>query len=54
MEHKYALDGFWIQKLDFKIRVDASRFTNLYEVREIINNIVLLAVRNNLGQKEVG
>jgi len=53
MEHKYALDEFWIQKLDFKRRVDASAFANLHEVRSIINNIFLLAVRNNLGQKEI-
>ena len=53
MERKYALDEFWIQKLDFKRRIDASRFSNLHEVQDIINNIFLLAVRNNLGQKEV-
>ena len=53
MEHKYALNEFWVQKLDFKRRVDASAFANLHEVRSIINNIFLLAVRNNLGQKEI-
>jgi hypothetical protein len=53
MGRKYALDEFWIQKLDFKRRIDASRFSNLHEVRDIINNIFLLAVRNNLGQKKV-
>ena len=53
MERKYAVDEFWIQKLDFKRRVDASTFANLHEVRSIINNIFLLAVRNNLGQKEI-
>ena len=53
MEHKYALHKFWIQKLDFKRRVNASAFANLHEVRSIINNIFLLAVRNNLGQKEI-
>jgi len=53
MEQKYALDEFWIQKLDFKRRVDASAFANLHEVRSIVNNIFLLVVRNNLGPKEV-
>ena len=53
MEQKYALDEFWIQKLDFKRRVDASAFSNLHEVRSIVNNIFLLVVRNNLGPKEV-
>ena len=53
MEQKYALDEFWIQKLDFKRRVDASAFANLHEVRSIVNNIFLLVVRNNLGSKEV-
>ena len=53
MEQKYALDEFWIQKLDFKRRVDASAFSNLNEVRSIVNNIFLLVVRNNLGSKEV-
>ena len=53
MEHKYALDEFWIQKLDFKRRVDAAAFANLHEVRAIVNNIFLLVVRNNLGPKEV-
>ena len=52
MEHKYALDEFWIQKLDFKRRVDAAAFANLHEVRAK-NNIFLLVVRNNLGPKEV-
>ena len=53
MEQKYALDEFWIQKLDFKRRVDAAAFANLHEVRSIVNNIFLLVVRNNLGPKEV-
>ena len=53
MEQKYALDKFWIQKLDFKRRVDAAAFSNLHEVRSIVNNIFLLVVRNNLGPKEV-
>jgi hypothetical protein len=53
MEQKYALDEFWIQKLDFKRRVDASAFANLHEVKSIVNNIFLLVVRNNLGPKEV-
>ena len=52
MEHKYALDEFWIQKLDFKRRVDAAAFANPHEVRAIVNNIFLLVVRNNLGPKE--
>ena len=37
MEQKYALDEFWIQKLDFKRRVDAAAFANLHEVRSILN-----------------
>ena len=45
--------SFWIQKLDFKRRVDAAAFSNLHEVRSIVNNIFLLVVRNNLGPKEV-
>ena len=53
MEHKYALNEFWVQKLDFKRRVDASAFANLHEVRSIINNTFLLAVRNNLHQKDI-
>ena len=53
MERKYAVDEFWIQKLDFKRRVDACAFSNLHEVRSIINNIFLLVVRNNLGSKQV-
>ena len=44
---------FWIQKLDFKRRVDAANFANLHEVRSIINNIFLLAVRNNPSQEEI-
>ena len=35
MEQKYAVDEFWIQKLDFKRRVDAAAFSNLHEVRSI-------------------
>ena len=53
MEHKYALDEFWIQKLEFKRRVDAAAFANLHEIRNIVNYIFLLVVRNNLGPKEV-
>ena len=53
MEQKYALEEFWIQKLDFKRRVDASAFAYLHEVRLILNNIFLLVVRNNLGCKEL-
>ena len=53
MEQKYALDEFWIQKLDFKRSFDAAAFSNLHEVRSIVNNIFLLVVRNNLGPKEV-
>ena len=53
MEHKYALDKIWIQKLDLKRRVDASAFANLHEVTSIINNIFLMAVRNNSGQKDI-
>jgi len=53
MEHKYALVEFWIEKLDYKRRVDAAIFANLHEVRSIINNIFLLAVRNSPGQKEI-
>ena len=45
---------FWIQKLDFKRRVDAANFANLHEVRSIyINNIFLLAVKNNPSQEEI-
>ena len=43
---------FWIQKLDFKRRVDAANFANLHEVRSI-NNTFLLAVRNNPSQEEI-
>ena len=53
VEQKYALDEFWIQKLDLERRVDAAAFANLHKVRSIVNNIFLLVVRNNLGPKEV-
>ena len=53
MENKYALDEFWLQKLDFKRKVDASSFTSLHEARALVNNIFLLVVRNNLGAKEL-
>ena len=29
MESKYAMDEFWLQKLDFKRKVDASFFTSM-------------------------
>ena len=53
MESKYAMDEFWLQKLDFKRKVDASSFTSLHEARALVNNIFLLVVRNNLGAKEL-
>ena len=52
MEHKYALDEFWIQKLDFKRRADAAHFANLHEVRMLIT-FPAFAVRNNPSQEEI-
>ena len=53
MESKYALDEFWLQKLDFKRKVDASSFSSLHEARALVNTIFQLVVRNNLGAKEL-
>ena len=53
MEKKYAVDEFWIQKLDFKRKVDSCAFANLHEARVMVSNIVLLVVRNNLDPKEI-
>ena len=47
------MDEFWLQKLDFKRKVDASSFTSLHEARALVNNIFLLVVRINLGAKEL-
>ena len=52
MESKYAMDEFWLQKLDFKRKVDASSFTSLHEARALVNNI-FAGSQKQLGCKRV-
>ena len=42
MERENAVDEFWIQKLDFKRKVDSCAFANLHEARFMVNNIFLV------------